>query len=91
MSKVIDCPKCKDEIYSLNYSGEEKIAWGGTATFDGKHKILDHDQDYSSDEFPREEFRGDVKYTCPECEETLFTNEREATKYWEKHAKEESD
>lgn len=90
MSKIIDCPECKDEITYLNYSGEQKVSWNGTATFDEKRKQLEHDQDFSSTDYP-DSFEGDVEYSCPECDAILFANEEEAKEYWQENSKEESD
>jgi len=61
------CPKCKAEIdYLNNYQTGESHSH-----FDG--------EDYETEDFQADGQTND--YECPECSETLFTNEEEATKF----------
>ena len=93
MSKCIICPKCKDEIFSLNYLCHKMANWGGTAYFKEpiNQQFLAHEQDYSSEDYPECTEDNEIEYTCPECEEVLFNNEKDATEFWKKNAKEEEE
>ena len=91
MSKFIICPKCEDEIFSLNYSCHKTVNWGGTAYFKElpKEQLLAHEHDYCTDEYPECTEDNEAEYSCPDCGEVLFDNEKDATEFWKKNAKEE--
>ena len=69
----VKCPKCGDEINFLHYSGEQITSWSGTASISENN--LEHDCDYDSHDYDADE---NVTYTCPECGEVLFTDQKEA-------------
>lgn len=71
------CPKCKEQIENLTYECSATNSWGGT--FDGKKHEQDWDSSDSDDLVDNQE--NNVEYKCPECEEVLFTNEKEAKKF----------
>ena len=61
------CPKCKADITTLNWS--ENTVRFGTYEKDGDH-VTDS-----------VESNGDMEYCCPECDNVLFTDEKEANDF----------
>ena len=60
------CPKCGKEITYLKHYQTCEVGWD----FDG--------EDYNNQDF----IDGtDPEYTCPECDQTLFTNEEDAIEF----------
>jgi len=91
--KCIICPKCSDEIFSLDYSATKKVSWNGTAYFkeDKEELFLNHEQDNCSEDYPDYDGEPKTDYICPECSEILFDNEKDALEFWKENAKEEKE
>ena len=68
------CPKCKAEIDYLNY-----YAYELTKATVGIPEGTDHMEYSHWDSLG--DTRGDINFECPECDETLFTSEKEAKKF----------
>lgn len=65
------CPKCKKEISTLSYNSMVAV----TQIF----SVEDEKCDYSAmDDYGN---HTDEKYKCPECYETLFTENEDAEKF----------
>lgn len=60
------CPNCNEEINYLNFS-ENKSMFG---TYD----LNGYEEDGNSDIFAE----GTITFSCPECDDELFTNESDA-------------
>lgn len=65
------CPKCKEVVEELKYSAK-KECWGYLSVDD--RGFADYDENECGD-------WSDEEYLCPECDELLFTNGREAEKF----------
>lgn len=64
------CPKCKEEICTLAFSGSAIVFQ--TFSLDGE---------YPEYETESTEFNGEEEYFCPICDALLFTKEEEAIKF----------
>jgi hypothetical protein len=66
------CPKCNEDICSLSYNSN----CSATQIFSLKDGIIG---EYSEMQYADE--HSDDEYKCPECYETLFTDEEKATNF----------
>lgn len=68
---MVKCPKCKKEIEELTYASKVEVS----QTFgvdDGKPTYSEMD-DYGN--------HSNEEYVCPECNQTLFTDEDKAIEF----------
>ena len=75
MIKMVKCPKCKKEIDYLNYVESGEMVW--------KFRVLKAGKEFTEN-WEQDEFYSDGSggyFECPECEETLFYNIKEAKKF----------
>ena len=65
-----NCPKCKEEICTLSFSGLAVVFQ--TFSLDGE------EPEYQTEST---EFKGGEEFFCPLCDKLLFTSEDDATKF----------
>lgn len=65
------CPKCKEKIENLSYNSKVSV----TQIFSIEEKIASYSSmgDYGD--------HSEEEYKCPECYETIATNEKDAFKF----------